>query len=54
MVLSEVWGGVDCMMFDTYDEALTHKMAAECGAGACCSQIYEFDKEEGEYKLLCE
>lgn len=54
MVLSEVGGDVDCKMFDSYIEAETHKMAAECGVGARCSQIYEWDKEEGEYKFLCE
>lgn len=54
MVLSEVGGGIDCRMFDSYTEAMTHKMAAECGVGARCSQIYEWDNETGEYRLLCE
>lgn len=54
MVLSEVWGGIDCRMFDTFDEAQTHKLAAECGCGAKCSQIYEWNAEIGFYEFLCE
>lgn len=54
MVLSEVWGGIDCRMLDTFDAAMNHKLAAECGAGAKCSQIYEWNKEVGVYEFLCE
>ena len=35
MVLSEVWGEVDCRMFDSFDAAMNHKLAAEFG-------VYEF------------
>lgn len=52
MVLSEVWGGIDCRMFDTYTEAKTHKMAAECGCGGKCSQIYEWNEDFGVYEFL--
>lgn len=54
MVLSEVWGGIDCRMFDSLDDAMIHKLAADCGAGAKCSQIYKWNKEKGEYEFLCE
>ena len=54
MVLSDVWGEVDCRMFDSFDAAMNHKLAAECGAGAKCSQIYEWNKEFGAYEFLCE
>lgn len=46
MVLSEVMGGVDCRMCDTYMEARAHKYAAECGVGARCSQIYEWVRDD--------
>lgn len=54
LVLSEVWGGIDCRTFDSFESAMNHKLAAECGAGAKCSQIYEWNKDIGAYEFLCE